>query len=805
MPPATDLAEALKGAGMEQFVPLFTAKGYKAVTDLGATETAAQASIESVLGGDRGGYVQRVLRLWGEATKPVVVVEPAKPCELTDTLTTAGFGDLAKRFTDQGWLAVVDLGSDEKSALDNIKSVIGKDKPGAVTPILGLWRTAFEKATPSPSLSSPVAKALVGAGLRELATALSTQGYYDWKSLGADAKTVGETVKTVSPTSSSGDVQRVVGLWQSNQPVARTPLEIPKLPAGTTADLTLETVTVGDVTYKLPTELAVNKSDKDYKKAFELTDVEWIVLAKQTRMLYGLDVNSCYQEPEQVDKVTTRSRAVVGEPAFVWSVPASDTYLDSRPVSDVGSLLSYTRALSNLVDSQVMSGKIEIGTPFVSAAAEASRKERQASAATTKTLRATGWYFYQHAKLDVDKCTELSKGFVARIDSALEKASPQDKLDALKKVFADYGHVYARSVRLGGQAVYEHSEVITSTTTQNTVESDVKAAITAKYGPGLLSASGESGSGHKDKGEAESQVKLDRFRCVGGESTLASKPADWAPSTLDPRKWQVIFREDLAPLVDRLDDGTPAGAERRRRVGEVWDQYLNKLWGGRRSPEYYVLPDFEGAPLSMWTTQGTERGITPTGLVGGLATLSPSNLKADAGSHGLTWELVYSGKSTEGLDKDGKTLRGLPIYFIVEYQTASVRDARGHDTARALAKNKSIRDATGMPYDGPVPVPRVMLAAVPGTGGTSKAGCLEWPADSTALVNGAETSAGAWTLEPADADDSGRYVVKNVLTKGFLGLGQPTDDAVSIVVAPAQTPGTVWQTPVWQCLTHPRQ
>ena len=795
--------EALKNKGLGEFVELFKAKGCTTFESLGKAGDAKTAldTIKSVIGDKGPGWVNKVFALWEDATKPVVVEEPAPPCGLTTALTEAGYADLAKLFTKQGYLELTDLGlpaNDEKTALEAIKGVL-KDKPGAVGPILNLWKKA-RQAKPPPSLSSTVAKDLVNVGLEALAIALTERHYKEWSDFGRDPTKIREQIKEVSPTSSNADVERAFGLWQAAQPAARPLLEIPKLPAGTTVDLSPPTLTISDATFKLPDQLATKKGDKDYTKAFQLTDPEWLVIAKRTRMLCGLNVNSVYQEPERVDKVTTKSRALAKQLAFLWKVPSSDDYLDSIPVSEVGSRLWYTRALSNLVDSQVMEGKVEIGTPFVSVAAEASRKEKHASGQLTKTVHANGWWRYQYAEILLDECTELSKNFIGRIDEALKKPSRQEQIEALEGIFKDFGHVYPRSVKLGGHAVYDHTEEAKSKTEEDKVESSMKAAITAKYGPAAVNVGGGVGTGHTGKVEDETQFKLERFRCVGGDPTLASVPGEWAPKTADPNLWQVISRGDLAPLIDRLDDGTSDGKERLRRVREVWDQHLKELWGGRDWPEGYVMPDFRGAPFSMWTTVGTEWGLTPNSVPNQLATLSPNNLKSDAPRHGLSWELVYSGRTTEGKNRDGK-LTGLPIYFIVEWQTPEVKQSRLIERNRAIAKRKSIIEATGLTPTGELPVLRVMLAAMNKTGTKdSEAGCLEWPEDWKALAASAETSPAAWILEPVDPESgASQYVIRNRLTGRFIGLPAPTAKSVSLDSVPNTPPATGWP-PVWECL-----
>ena len=130
--PANDLFEGLKNNGMSEFVSLFKAQGYDTFERLGSDENAAREAIKTVIGTKGGGWVTQVIELWKAA---------APPCGLTTALTDAGRADLAKLFTSQGYLELTDLGGDESSALAAIKEIL-KNKPGAVRPILKLWKKA---------------------------------------------------------------------------------------------------------------------------------------------------------------------------------------------------------------------------------------------------------------------------------------------------------------------------------------------------------------------------------------------------------------------------------------------------------------------------------------------------------------------------------------------------------------------------------------------------------------------------------------------------------------------------------------
>ena len=201
-----------------------------------------------------------------------------------------------------------------------------------------------------------------------------------------------------------------------------------------------------------------------------------------------------------------------------------------------------------------------------------------------------------------------------------------------------------------------------------------------------------------------------------------------------------IKRDTLVSLVDRLESDLQAAGKPTtlvQNILEVLTRHVAEVWGAA-PPRGYSLPDMEGKPFCIFAS-GNEGPVLspnpmltvpggPHGLPVGYAGLANPSTLADPLPHGLGWQLVYTGKTSEGAG------RGLPIYWIVEYQDDTLLQ---HRTAlrKAAAAKKT-----------PQPALRVALTAIDQRLGTETfvvVGCADY---GEITKHPPESSPAAWTL-----------------------------------------------------------
>ncbi len=609
------------------------------------------------------------------------VGEQPDATQVDQALKGAKLDQYAKVFRDAGYWTFEDLGNDASKVQAALIKLLPK-KGGVVNQVMRLWETdklAREKAgKPDPGNEkppeledSPLTKALDEEGLKaECALKFQMAGYRTLEDLGDEADAVREAVAAVVP-GKTGVINRICRMWEKNRSdpddtgATPKPLAKAKIPKGAKFDLTQPTVKIDDVTYKIPTSLSVHASAETFDPA------DWMTIVKKTKALYGIQLDRAIAST--VDEGGRAERA-----ALVWKVPDSDDYLDANAVGHVESTLCYTSQQANLVHNRIVNASLSFQCPFASAAGSVAREEKQASAETYKRLYMTGMYNFVQAQVTLSACTEASPAFVSAIDAALVRPEA-DQYRALEQVFGTFGQVMPQQVTFGAQLFFTSERETTGKLNEDQVKNTVSAAVEAKYAgvAGGASASFQDAEGRKIG--AQEIAESVSFTCVGGETTLASNPKEWASTVKDPNSWAIIQRNGLQPLTDWLDDA------RKKRVLSVWNAGLRRLWNDKQPPKEYVFPEFHGRPFTIAgsTPKGDYvlcsrslsvdllatlnlLGHTTVNEVGYVPTLAPAalpaSLLADPESNGLLWKLIYTGR-TSGHDGTGD-----PLYWIVAFE-----------------------------------------------------------------------------------------------------------------------------------------
>lgn len=342
----------------------------------------------------------------------------------------------------------------------------------------------------------------------------------------------------------------------------------PDLPAGTTLDLSKPEVMSADgITFKIPTALSVERTQDVIQSPNALQNADWVVIARNSALLYGFRMDG---------PGPARAR----HPVLEWVVPERIDFARSEMFqARVESAVTYTADTAAYVRAGFDKQTATAGFPFCAASFERSHKERTASSSSHKELHEIGMWKYPRATLFLDDCTRVSAAFTRAVREALEGA--HDPKEALKQVLVDYGHAVPMEVTLGGQLHFEHVRVEGGTTNQHEVQQEIKAAVEAKYQGFSASAGYASGTSSSHSEASTALAEQTSFDALGGDATLVSNPAQWAPTVKDPRLWAVIGNSRLCSPLDLLP------ADLRSAALQVWPP-----------PSYPELPAVE-EPLEV--------------------------------------------------------------------------------------------------------------------------------------------------------------------------------------------------------------
>jgi hypothetical protein len=315
------------------------------------------------------------------------------------------------------------------------------------------------------------------------------------------------------------------------------PMVPPTLPEGTRLDLSKPEVRIGkDVTFTIPSALSVESSEAAIRSPYALADGDWVVLARNSALLYGFRMDG---------PAPARAR----RPVLEWVVPRGFGFVRSEFFqARVESIVTYSEETATYVSSGFDKQSATVGYAFCAASFERSARHREARAATTKELHVVGRWKYPRATLFLDECTRVSRSFERAIRSALQ--DEHDPAARLQAVLDDYGHAVPQQVTLGGLLHFRHVKTDVTTVNEKKVEQEYRAAVAVKYGATSVSGAFAHGTGQETSTAAQQIADQTSFDVLGGDATLASNPAAWAPTVKDPQLWAAI---DVVGLISPIE------------------------------------------------------------------------------------------------------------------------------------------------------------------------------------------------------------------------------------------------------------
>ncbi len=356
-----------------------------------------------------------------------------------------------------------------------------------------------------------------------------------------------------------------------NQPLT----SVPPLPPKTVLDLSQLTVKAPNVPeFTIPSILSVRADGNAVTNPTSLEPGDWLIIANNNRLLYAYTMGTISGSGDP-------SRQAL-KAALDWKVPDTADFRESRvQEAEVKSETTYTAESASYVEAGFDKQQASASFPFAAASFEREHKARQAGASERKQLLVIGSWFFPRVLLKLRYCTVLSTRFEKAVREALGEAESTGKIRALQQVFEEYGTAVPGEILLGGQMTLTHTELSAGTVNEKEVEDTVAAAVSIKTSKvaGTVGAAYTNAKG--EKVTADSISKSTKFKVQGGDTTLASNPADWPGTVKKPSNWAVIGRGELVSILEWLPE------DLRNRVLAQWPKVA--LLPAIREPEYLPL------------------------------------------------------------------------------------------------------------------------------------------------------------------------------------------------------------------------
>jgi hypothetical protein len=213
---------------------------------------------------------------------------------------------------------------------------------------------------PDPMEQTAVYKWLKDNDAEEFAKVFYDDGYYDDVDL-IDQKYIDEhvTKPDIASTLKASLDQRLADNKAQEEKKKAGPMEPPKLPPGFTLDLSAPSIPTGTgITFSVPTALSVQATQAAIVDPDQLTQEQWMVVARGTNLLYAYRIGG--DKPELAET-----------PILDWQVPMSLDFVQSATMSaSVTSKLTYSEETASYVESGFDTETASLGVPYCAASFE---------------------------------------------------------------------------------------------------------------------------------------------------------------------------------------------------------------------------------------------------------------------------------------------------------------------------------------------------------------------------------------------------------------------------------------------------
>ncbi|KAK0710652.1 hypothetical protein B0H67DRAFT_539495 [Lasiosphaeris hirsuta] len=140
--------------------------------------------------------------------------------------------------------------------------------------------------------------------------------------------------------------------------------------------------------------------------------------------------------------------------------------------------------------------------------------------------------------------------------AAIQLIQKTKSIKHLRKLHAEFGHIFCQTLTLGGRLQSTKTFDSTSTMTEQEQKETFKVSVGIEVTTPYVSTSIKHTS---EKGSSESQAQSEKnskdtvvFEAVGGDTILANNAPAWSATVAKCDYWRVINRDGLAPLADML-------------------------------------------------------------------------------------------------------------------------------------------------------------------------------------------------------------------------------------------------------------
>lgn len=431
-----------------------------------------------------------------------------------------------------------------------------------------------------------------------------------WNDLLADGRTL--RLKNAHPLGAQAAAARR-DLLADTPPDAKTAATLPTIKPVDTAAMAAAVEAKTAAAAKLRTDgleivpgAIVRGADDLVTDPLALNEEAWKRLLARNNLFAGLRLDTEVPEP------SPRAALVLRMP-----LPRFMVHDDSEVIASVTSSERQHTAVAARIDK----AEAHAGYAFVSARVEATHKREQQQSSATRTVHATGAWNLPRVTVHLPpRDVAAAEGFrreiaaiVGDATAAPDDATAEESFYRLQKLFAEYGHVWATEVTLGGQLALRSNLEVASQRSETAIESDVRAAVAVKVGAFAAGA----GYGTVNTARAsDSEVKglqERRFEAVGGDTRLAQDPASWVPTVGPVVNWRVIGRRGLLPLYRLLE---PELQTRVRALLERFDErHHEAAFGDWSAVEPFTQQRAERDGFIVFASAGARADAVPVELV----------------------------------------------------------------------------------------------------------------------------------------------------------------------------------------------
>lgn len=429
-----------------------------------------------------------------------------------------------------------------------------------------------------------------------------------------------------------------------------TPPERPKVPVGKPIDISAGTLTIDDVTWEIPTMKSVAGGEK--LGADDLDDWAWLAVMKNTNALYGTRLDTL------LEGRSSRSRRT----PLMFRLPGHNDWWQAENRSDHKGTLDYSSSTHQARSSAFFSAEIGGSYAFCSASASASYATASVAQMAVKRTYLTGYWRVPRAVISLEQCTTVNPAFVEAARKAIGITDHGRRFAELTTLFEDFGHVYYRTVVLGGTAYFQTSRIASASAREDEVRATLAAAVQYKSADGSgASGKAEYQTAEGSKETAQQLAESMAWTMIGGTSSKNGDVPAWLPTVDNAKEWALIDREGAATSTITL-----LPPDLQEQIRSAWKEGLRRSWGvtdDRQVPSSRTAPHFGGRPVVLRTSGqlavSAQRVLrarpepASSDENGALAKAYPgrvSGAHADfPEQHKLYWRFRYAGSHSEGV------------------------------------------------------------------------------------------------------------------------------------------------------------